>query len=207
MKNINLLLIAVLFLVFGSCSPTTYQPPQSPALRTLKIVDDNYVLMSDVFNLSPGMTYDQVLSQLKISPYEVYSNVADNCIVLKYLGKRRLRIHDDKTDYLAPPLTFYPSVEPRKLTYGDVFELHLILDGSDKKLRSFFTNTDPYFVIEANNLMKRAKLVCNSPDQIQTKMREWFPPNPNRAPLDGGKGNDNPSSVKLKAFQNFIGSE
>jgi hypothetical protein len=66
MKNINLLLIAALFLVFGSCSPTAYQPSQPPAMRTLKIVDDNYVLMSDVFNLSPGMTYDQVLSQLKI---------------------------------------------------------------------------------------------------------------------------------------------
>jgi len=38
-------------------------------------------------------------------------------------------------------------------------------------------------------------------------MREWFPPNPNRAPLDGEKGKDNPSSDKVKAFQNFIGSE
>ncbi|NBU71149.1 MAG: hypothetical protein EBS53_06805 [Bacteroidetes bacterium] len=172
----------------------------APVPRSMKIVDNNYVLMNDVFNLNPGMTYEQVLANLKISPIEVYSNVADNCIVLKYLGKRRLRIHDDGTETIAPPLIFYPSVEPRNLTYGDVFELHLILDGSSKKLRSFFTNIDPTFVMESNGLLKRAKLVCNSPEQIQVKIREWFPTVVNRPTLNNAVKNEGFPGLKLKSL-------
>lgn len=190
MKNIVFFLTVVVFLsvsctryvpqpiVVPEPAPVVQQPipaTPAPAPKPTFVVDDNYILMSDVFKLNPGMTYSEVMKIIRISPYEVYSNVADNCIILKYLGKRTLRIHDEETGNVSPPLVFYPSSDTYKMTYSKPFQIHLILDGTDKKLRSYFTNTDTDFLIETNVMMKRAKLLCSTPSQIESKMMEWFP--------------------------------
>jgi hypothetical protein len=144
------------------------------------MVDDNYILMSDVFLLVQGMPYSRVSEILKVPPYEIYSNVEDNCIIIKYLGKRALRIHDDKINNVPPPLVYYQSNDTKKLTYGGNFELHVILDGSQKNLRSFFTTNDPSTISRVDVLMKRAKLVCNSPEKTKDLLKEWYAPKPKK---------------------------
>lgn len=173
-KNSIFLLCTV---ILTSCAT---KPPMPTKVTSSFVVDDNYILMSDVYYLTNGMPYSKISEILKVPPYEIYSNIEDNCIIIKYLGKRALRIHDTKINNVQPPLDFYLSSDTKNLTYGEFFELHVILDGSQKSVRSFFTNTDVSVVSQVDALMKRAKLVCSSPEKTKSFLQEWFSPKPQK---------------------------
>jgi len=171
MKLLNVIISLLAIILVESCGSG---PKPKPNIDTTYLVDDNYILMSDVFLLAQGMPYSRVSELLKVPPYEIYSNVEDNCVIIKFLGKRALRIHDDKINNVPPPLVYYQSNDTKKLTYGEYFELHVILDGNQKNLRSYFTTTDASKIKQVDALMKRAKLVCSSPEKAKNFLHEWF---------------------------------
>lgn len=178
MKLLNVIFSLLVLFMVGSCGPRP--KPIPPKIDTTYLVDDNYILMSDVFLLEQGIPYSRVSEILKVPPYEIYSNVEDNCIIIKYLGKRALRIHDDKIKNVPPPLVYYQSSDTKKLTYGEYFELHVILDGNQKNLRSYFTTMDASKITQMDALMKRAKLVCSSPEKTKNFLQEWFGTKPKK---------------------------
>jgi hypothetical protein len=180
MKLLNVIFSLLVIIIVEACGSRPKPITPTPKIDTTYLVDDNYILMSDVFLLAQGMPYSRVSEILKVPPYEIYSNVEDNCIIIKYLGKRALRIHDDKINNVPPPLVYYQSNETKKLTYGESFELHVILDGNQKNLRSYFTTTDASKITQMHALMKRAKLVCSSPEKTKNLLQEWFGTKPKK---------------------------
>lgn len=168
-------IIGLLLFAMSACKSTeeTVQAPPPVPKSTERIVDDNFIVLNDAFNLQQGMLYNDVKRILKQDPYRVYSNVDDNCIILKYKGKRQLRKHYSENE-VPVPLTFYPSSSSKNVTYGDPFEMFVILDGEDKRVRSYFMNVNVSKSMEATNMLKRSKLICNNPDDIRSLVIDWF---------------------------------
>lgn len=179
MKTRILYIIGVCFCVSvftvgcKSSKEVVEETPPPPPRSSTRIVDDNFILLNDAFSLTNGMTYTEVKTLLKQDPYQIYSNIEDNCIILKYKGKKQLRKHI--SDGESPvPMEFYPSNSTKFLTYGEPFELFVILDGRDKKVRSYFMNGSVSRAMESINMLNRAKLVCDRPQDIENMMLEWY---------------------------------
>ena len=160
-----------LFALFAISCTTTETVVVVDAAPTSYMVDDYYILMSDAYHLRPGMTYQEVKSVLKQDPYEIHQNIQDNCIVLSYNLKRNARIHKDTQQPV--PMEFYKSSDDYNLTYQKADTFYLILDSSNKKLRTFFTSPNKQDIERYSMLLRRAKNVCNDPRIADDYMSLW----------------------------------
>jgi len=167
MKKIFILMVAIVGLL-SSCtvkqtlaSSTGKQPNQ----------DLVYVRMTDVFYLRPGMTYEEVKSILGVDPYELYQNIQDNSVILRYHGKRNMRYHIGKTEPV--PLEFIPSQNPKHLILDGNIAVYLILDGKDRVLKSVFTDPNPSEVKRFHYLLKRSELMCSNPEAARKYVARW----------------------------------
>jgi|694.fasta_scaffold71536_3 hypothetical protein len=130
-----------------------------------------YVRMTDVFYLRPGMTYEEVKSILAVDPYELYQNIQDNSVILRYHGKRNMRYHVGKTEPV--PLEFIPSQNPKHLALDGNIAVYLILDGKDRVLKSVFTDPDPSEVKRFHFLLQRSELMCTNPEAARKYVARW----------------------------------
>ena len=168
MKKITLLILASI--TFLSCSSTqtvvvTEAPPTS------YVVDDYYILMSDAYHLRPGMSYEEAKAILKQDPYEIHQNIEDDCIILGYNLKRNARIHKDTQKDV--PMMFYKSADNYNLTYQNADTFYLIIDSSNKRLRTFFTSPNADDIERYSMLLRRAKSVCSDPGTAEKYMSLW----------------------------------
>ena len=168
MKKYSYLSLVALFALSCTTTETVVVVETSP---TSYMVDDYYILMSDAYHLRPGMVYQEVKSVLKQDPYEIHQNIQDDCIILAYNLKRNARIHKDTQEPV--PMEFYKSSDDYNLTYQKADTFYLILDSSDKKLRTFFTSPNKDDIERYSMLLRRAKSVCNNPSTAEEYMSLW----------------------------------
>jgi hypothetical protein len=167
MKRIFITVISLAALV-SSCtvkqtltSSTGKQPNQ----------DLVYVRMTDVFYLRPGMTYEEVKSILGVDPYELYQNVQDKSVILRYHGKRNMRYHVGKSEPV--PLEFIPSQNPKNLFLDGNIPVYIVLDGTDRVLKSVFTDPNPTEVKRFHYLLRRAELMASNPESARKYVAAW----------------------------------
>jgi len=170
-----------------SCSST--EPVVVEAAPMSYTIDDYYILMSDAYHLRPGMNYEEVKAVLKQNPYEIHQNIEDKCIILSYHMKRNKRIHRDTQEPV--PMDFYNSQDGTNLTYSGGESFYLILDSSDKTLRTFFSNPNGEEIQKYSMLLRRGKKVCENPDNSEKYMSLW-----------GEKSTVPASEMTLKGFLN-----
>ena len=70
-------------------------------------------------------------------------------------------------------MEFYKSSDDYNLTYQKADTFYLILDSSDKKLRTFFTSPNKDDIERYSMLLRRAKSVCNNPSTAEEYMSLW----------------------------------
>jgi hypothetical protein len=166
----NPALVALTSIILLSCSSAeTMVVTEAP--QTSYTVDDYYILMSDAYHLRPGMTYEEAKAILKQDPYEIHQNIEDDCIILGYNLKRNARIHKDTQKPI--PLVFYKSTDTYNLTYQNADTFYLIIDSSNKRLRTFFTSPNADDIERYSMLLRRAKSVCLDPDTAKKYMSLW----------------------------------
>ena len=169
MKKITLLILASITLF--SCSSTqTIEVTEAPPISY--VVDDYYILMSDAYHLRPGMSYEEAKAILKQDPYEIHQNIEDDCIILGYNLKRNARIHKDTQKDV--PMMFYKSADNYNLTYQNADTFYLIIDSSNKRLRTFFTSPNADDIERYSMLLRRAKSVCRDPGTAEKYMSLWI---------------------------------
>ena len=160
----NPALVALTSIILLSCSSAeTMVVTEAP--QTSYTVDDYYILMSDAYHLRPGMTYEEAKAILKQDPYEIHQNIEDDCIILGYNLKRNARIHKDTQKPI--PLVFYKSTDTYNLTYQNADTFYLIIDSSNKRLRTFFTSPNADDIERYSMLLRRAKSVCLDPTLLK----------------------------------------
>ena len=70
-------------------------------------------------------------------------------------------------------MMFYKSADNYNLTYQNADTFYLIIDSSNKRLRTFFTSPNADDIERYSMLLRRAKSVCSDPGTAEKYMSLW----------------------------------
>jgi hypothetical protein len=121
MKNILFFGVA-LTLVLASCKSA--------------FVTNNYATTTEnIFNLTAGMSLDDVSKTLKSEPTDIYSNIVENQKIVVYKYRKNYQLvpvkKKDHVDYLRG----------EKRIYKDESNLYVVIDSRSNKLLYFITDS------------------------------------------------------------------